>query len=91
MQFLPELKEFLLKEGMIHTVRGYEMKAAWVNVEGVGKCYRAPKGAVHSKDDIEKYVETSGFANVDNWWAKIQSFIKSGQTMYLYAVYQEKK
>lgn len=42
MSFMPELKEFLLKNGYIYTVRKYRMTKAVVDIDGVGRCNRIP-------------------------------------------------
>ena len=87
MSFIPQLKEFLLTNGIIYTVRKYKMSDAIVNVEGIGECHRIPVGTVDRKEDLIPYVEESGFETIEDWWKKIKYFIpNSWNTKYLYEV-----
>jgi len=87
MSFIPQLKEFLLTNGIIYTVRKYKMSDAIVNVEGIGECHRIPVGTVDRKEDLIPYVEESGFETIEDWWKKIKYFIpNSWDTKYLYKV-----
>jgi len=87
MSFIPQLKEFLLTNGIIYTVRKYKMSDAIVNVEGIGECHRIPAGTVDRKEDLIPYVEESGFETIEDWWKKIKYFIpNSWNTKYLYKV-----
>ena len=87
MSFIPQLKEFLLTNGIIYTVRKYKMSDAIVNVEGIGECHRIPVGTVDRKVDLIPYVEESGFETIEDWWKKIKYFIpNSWDTKYLYKV-----
>jgi len=86
MKFLPELKEFLYEHKTIYTVRGYDMKPAWVHVEGVGRCRRTPLGRVCELGDLIPYVELSGFSSLRDWRAKIAEFVVPGQEVWLYRV-----
>jgi len=87
MSFIPQLKEFLLTNGIIYTVRKYKMSDAIVNVEGIGECHRIPVGTMDRKEDLIPYVEESGFETIEDWWKKIKYFIpNSWDTKYLYKV-----
>lgn len=87
MSFMPELKKFLLENGLIYTVRKYRMVKADVEVEGVGVCLRAPIGTISSQEDLLPYVENSGFPSVKDWWDKIRHFVPDKEnTLYLYLV-----
>ena len=86
MQFLPELKKFLKKEGIIYTVRGYDMVEKDVHIEGIGVCHREPLGEVRDFKDLEQYVPQSGFPSLESWVKKIRRFIQSGGRMWLYKV-----
>jgi len=87
MSFIPELKVFLKANGAIYTVRKYNMAAAQVEVEDVGKCSRAPLGRVRCKEDLVSYARGSGFATLEDWWSKIKQFIpSSADSMFLYWV-----
>ena len=87
MSFMPQLKEFLLRNGTIYTVRKYKMRNAIVDVEGIGECHRIPIGTIKDKEDLTPYLEESGFESVEDWWKKIRYFIpNSWDTKYLYKV-----
>jgi len=85
-KFLPELREFLREHKTIYTVRGYDMKPAWVTIEGVGMCRRTSLGRVHGRGDLASYVGLSGFSSLEDWYDKINEFIVPGQRMWLYKV-----
>ena len=85
MRFLPELRDFLRKHGAIYTVRGYNMRPAWVGVDGVGRWRRTSLGKVHSMVDLKPYAEQSGFSDVKSWWSKIEFFC-SGRDKWLYKI-----
>lgn len=86
MQFLPELKTFLLSRRVIYTVRGYNMSDKDVYVEGVGWCHRTPMGVVRSFDDLAPFVLLSGFSTLEDWVGKIRAFIPVGRSAWLYRV-----
>jgi len=87
MSFIPQLKEFLLKNGVIYTVRKYRMIEAIVEVAGVGRCRRVPVRIVQELKDLVPYVAESGFSTVEAWWSKIRFFIPDcTDVMYLYKV-----
>jgi hypothetical protein len=86
MQFLPELKRFLLKYGSIYTVRKYDMDEREVLVDGVGVCQRRPLGRISCIEDLIPYHHFSGFGSLEDWWAKVKYFIPQGNPMFLYLV-----
>ena len=87
MSFMPELKEFLLRNGLIYTVRKYKMMRAIVDIEGVGLCDRFPLGKVSSQEDLLPYAENSGFQSADDWWSMVRHFVPDKEsTLYLYMV-----
>ena len=86
MKFLPKLRDFLREYGTIYTVRGYDMRRAGVVVEDVGPCRRIPMGKIHSREELGPYVHLSGFSNLGDWCDKINDFIVSGQSRWLYKV-----
>ena len=84
---MPELKEFLKRNGLIYTVRKYEMLRAIVEVEEVGLCDRFPLGKVSRQEDLTSYAENSGFSSVGDWWSMIRHFVPDKEsTLYLYLV-----
>jgi len=84
---MPELKEFLKRNGLIYTVRKYKMVRAIVDIEGVGLCDRLPLGEVSSQEDLESYAENSGFQSASDWWSMIRHFVPDkDSTLYLYMV-----
>jgi len=82
MRFLPELCEFLLERGIIYTVRGYDMKAATVNVDGVGRCRRTSLGKVYVREELSPYVHLSGFSSLSDWCDKINEFCYEDKWLY---------
>lgn len=87
MSFMPELKAFLLRNGLIYTVRKYKMLRAIVDIEGVGLCDRFPIGGISSEEDLSHYVENSGFSSIGDWWSMIRHFTPDKESaLYLYMV-----
>lgn len=87
MRFMPMLKEFLLSNGEVYTVRKYKMVEKEVEVEGVGTCRRIPLGEITDKGQLLSHVPLSGFPTLQAWWNKIQQFIPyADDKMYLYHV-----
>lgn len=87
MTFMPELKDYLKKNGSIYTVRRYKMVDTMVEIDGIGECHRIPMGSISSSFDLEPYYKESGFDTLDAWWTKIKHFIpQPGAEKYLYKV-----
>lgn len=87
MSFMPQLKEFLLRNGYIYTVRKYRMVEAVVEISEVGRCNRIPVLENISKEDLLPYVEFSGFPTLEDWWAKVRYFTPDKSLpLYLYKV-----
>jgi len=83
------VRECLLTEGYVYTVRSYNMTSGWVWVEDVGRCFRKHVMEVKSKQDLARFVHKySGFTDIDSWWRVIESFC-AGKRKWLYAVYDE--
>jgi len=92
MSFMPQLKAFLKRNKIIYTVRKYKMADAMVEVDGIGECHRIPIGIIEKKEDLNDYVDGSGFSTVDEWWTKIKYFIPgSWTTKYIYKVEVEER
>ena len=89
MSFLPELREFLGEHKVIYTVRGYDMKPAWVSVEGVGRCRRTPLGRIRNHEELSPYVELSGFSSLGDWCDKINEFCYEDKWLYRIEVRDE--
>ena len=86
MNFLPQLRLFLLEKGAIYTVRKYKMKDELVEVIGVGVCHRIPLGLVH-QEELEPYVSNSGFKSLAAWWNMINILCHDNKLdRYLYRV-----
>jgi len=86
MSFLPALTEFLKERGRIYTVRSYEVPISIVNVPDVGQCKRRFVKVVYHKEDLEPFVELSGFGDVSAWWIRVKQFVPYFRTGYLYEV-----
>jgi hypothetical protein len=71
------VRECLVRNGRVFSVRSYCLEGRgyrFVEVDGVGRCWRELVGEVKGKEDLVKFVEFSGFDNVDDWWEKIVGF-----------------
>ena len=86
MQFMPELRQFLLKNGKIFTVRKFKMKSSLVYVETGERCKRVFLKQILAKDELEPYLKDSGFETLDAWWTKIEYHIPQQGPFYLYQV-----
>jgi len=76
----------LLRDGRVYTVRGYDMWSEYVEVDGVGRCFRKHVIEITCKEDLLKFLRWSGFGSVDEWWAAIESFC-AGKRKWLYYVF----
>ena len=82
------VKDCLVKRGKVFTVRSYLLEGInyrFVMVDGVGLCWRELVGEIKGKEDLVKYLDLSGFENVDLWWEKIVGFC-GGKKKWLYFV-----
>ena len=90
------VKEYLKENGFVFTVRGFDMKDNFVNVEGIGKCWRKKIKEIESKFGLWDYHRFSGFKCfsldggyieyvVNEWWETIEKFCK-GKPKWLYLV-----
>lgn len=87
--FLPELKQFLIDNKKIYTVRGYRLMDGIITVEGVKdrKFKRTFLTEVSNSKELIPYYCFSGFSCVNNWWKKIKTFIpQPGRKKYLYLI-----
>jgi hypothetical protein len=80
------VRECLLREGRAFTVRGYNMRSEYVEVDRVGRCFRKNVVEVMSKEDLLKFLTWSGFTTVDEWW-KATEFFCAGRRKWLYYVF----
>jgi hypothetical protein len=79
------VRQCLLREQMVYTVRGYDMSNDYVWVDDIGRCFRRQVCVVENKQDLQRFVTLSGFATVDDWWRAIQGFC-AGRRKWLYYV-----
>jgi hypothetical protein len=80
------VRDSLVHNGYVYTVRGYDMWSEYVWVDGVGRCFRRQAAEVRSKEDLLKFVRNSGFADVELWWRAIESFC-AGRKKWVYYVF----
>lgn len=85
-----QVRDCLLREGRVYTVRGYDMWSEYVWVDDVGRCFRKQVFEVRSKEDLVRFVRYSGFAGVQQWWRAIESFC-AGRRKWLYYVFIRNK
>ena len=79
------VRNCLIDNGVVFSVRGYNLENADVQVDGVGTCRRMRGFEVKSKNDLVKYVKRSGFNSVDAWWGAIEGFC-AGKRKWMYMV-----
>lgn len=80
------VRECLLRHGRVYTVRAYDMGAAYVWVDGVGRCFRRQVAEVRNEGDLVKYVRYSGFDSVEEWWKVLKGFV-GDRRCWLYYVF----
>ncbi len=78
------VKEFLVKNKIVYTVRLWEGYTALSNVEvdGIGPCTKKRIMRVTGKEDLAKYLSLSGFGSLDDWWSTIRSFGACGGWLF---------
>ncbi len=70
------VKECLVKNKIVYTVRAWEGYSALskVEVDGIGLCTKKRIMRLTRKEDLAQYLSLSGFGSLDDWWEKIRSF-----------------
>ena len=88
MYFLLQLQEYLLSNNFIYTVRKYRYsdKPDIVFIPGVGACHRELIRGNVTKNDLQSYSGSSGFASLEDWWNMIIKINPSLPKLYLYYV-----
>ena len=79
------VKQCLIANGKVFTVRSYCLPNANVYVDGVGICRRIRSFEVKQKSDLEQFVKLSGFSSVEEWWKKVCEFY-GNKRKWLYLV-----
>ena len=73
--------------GHVNTVRSYWYEPYSVaEVEGIGKVQRTMRAVIDGPDDLEPYLEDSGFVTIEEWWRAITSFENHGRKRWVYYV-----
>jgi len=86
MSFLVDcVKDCLIDNGVVFSVRSYNLENADVQVDGVGMCRRMRGFEVTSKEQLRKYLKRSGFDSIDAWWVAIEQFC-AGKRKWMYMV-----
>ena len=86
MSFMPQLKGFLLRNKVIYSVRKFDMPSGIVHIEDIGDAYRTYVSQIYSREELESYVNQSGFETLLDWWSKIKYFIPTDGPYFLYKV-----
>ena len=89
MQFIPQLKQFLLANGHIYTLRAYNYSDLRCSVDDVGDCNRSLVETFHGwppSDALECYVADSGFSSAEEWLAMLARLAKDATVIYLWQV-----
>ena len=69
----------------VFTVRRYKYEKNVCLVDNL-VYKRVMIGIVERKEDLDEYLDGSGFRSVDDWWRMIKSFCKN-DVKYMYLVY----
>lgn len=86
-----QVKDFLGNNGLVVTVRGYDMQDGLVNVEGIGTCRRRKVGRVYKKEELEVLIKYSGFKDTNEWWFWVEKFKCIKKFVYLVKVKEKEK
>jgi len=88
MHFMPSLREYLLRNNFVYTVRKYRYTPSqgMVFIPGVGGCHRELVKENVTKGDLVSYSGSSGFATVDDWWDMIVKINPRLPDLHLYYV-----
>jgi len=90
------VKDCLVNNGVVFTVRSWEGYSVLskVAVDGIGFCMKKRLMRVTRKEDLKQYLSLSGFASLDDWWAKVRAFgacsgwlFESGLSLALFSDY----
>lgn len=78
------VKDCLVNTGIVYTVRSWEGYSiiSKVEVDGIGLCTKKRLMRVNHKEDLTQYLSLSGFASIDDWWAKVCSFGACGGWLF---------
>jgi len=86
MQFMPELRQYLLENGKIFTVRKFKMDSRLVYLETGEKCKRLFLKQINTREELKPFLSESGFSELKDWWSKIRRHIPPRGPFYLYQV-----
>ena len=85
------VKEHLREKGFVFTVRGYDLKDGFVEVDGIGRCYRRKIGEIKDVWKLGNYSAFSGFYHnliedgINEWWWIIEKMCKD-KPKFLYLI-----
>ena len=81
---VPEVRECLMKNLEVYTVRAFESasKLSIVTVNGISDCTKEKLFQVKSYKDLTRYTHLSGFKSPMEWWRKIEAFKATEGWMY---------
>lgn len=83
---MPKLKDYLITNGVIYTVRKFNMPSKDVWIDKTGWYKRTHIKQIFSKKELEPYADTSGFDSLDEWWDMIKYLIPTHGPYFLYKV-----
>lgn len=61
---IPCVKNFLKENGFVFMVESEDTKDKFIEVEGIGKCWRKKIKEINNKIDLMDYAELSGFREI---------------------------
>jgi hypothetical protein len=80
------VKDFLIKNGYVYTVRTFKYKIYTTLVDDVGKVGRELIFEVNNFEELEPYVIYSGFNSLKEWTDMIERFNPYKRQEYLWRV-----
>lgn len=79
------VRKFLEQNGIVYTVRGYDLKNGLVDINGmIG--WRVKFKQIRHKTELANFLRFSGFDSLDEWEKQARRFVKPGVPVFLYCV-----
>ena len=90
---VPEVREFLMKNGEVYTVRSFESRDRFtvVPVNNLPDCLKEKICKIKSYKDLTRYTHLSGFKSPMEWWRKIEEMKATEGWLYHVSVLEEEE
>ena len=88
---VPEVRECLMKNGEVYTVRSFESRDRFtvVPVNNLPDCLKEKICKIESYKDLTRYTHLSGFKSPLEWWRKIEEMKATEGWLYHVSVLEE--